>query len=210
MNNLTITGAVFKKIAPSLSDVIADQLATVAVAVCAKYDINTVQRFCAFIANCTVESGGFAVKTENLNYSFPRIYDIFKTHFKDQEESKLFVHKPEELANRVYADRNGNGNEPSGDGYEFRGGGFLQLTGRAMYQAYADYIAKTIDEAAELVRTDNYYALDSAAWCFAVVKQLNDEADKGDMKTICMRINGGLNGYPERLAAYAVAMKYYS
>lgn len=210
MSELKITGAILKSIVPALSQERANIMAEICNKVLPKYQINNVQRFCAFIANVAIESGGLQKKTESLNYSFPRIWDIFKKYFKDQEESKLFTKNSEKLANRVYCNRNGNGNEASGDGYTFRGGGFMQLTGREMFQAYANYLGISIKEAAEKVRTDDYYAMDSAAWFFSQVKKLNDEADAGEFKTICLRINGGLNGYEERVGLYKFAVDYFS
>ena len=99
----------------------------------------------------------------------------------------------------------GNGDAASGDGFRYRGGGFMQLTGKESYTAYAKFIEKEVGETADLVHSTDEYALDSACWEFAVDKKLNDEADRGEFVTITKRINGGTIGLEERQKYYARA-----
>ena len=107
------------------------------------YDINTPRRVAAFIAQCSHESGGFAVLQENLNYKPQALRRLFSKYFPDDAIAGQYCAKPnkqEAIANRIYANRMGNGDESSGDGYRFRGRGLIQLTGRSNYQNFADSI----------------------------------------------------------------------
>jgi putative chitinase len=99
----------------------------------------------------------------------------------------------------------GNGDSASGDGFRYRGGGYMQLTGKESYQHYASYIGKNVGETADLVRSTDEYALDSACWEFAIDKKLNDEADRGEFIAITKKINGGTIGLEERQKYYARA-----
>ena len=93
--------------------------------------INNDRRRAMLIGQCAHESAKFRTRFENLNYSAQGLWRIFKRHFQSEAETELFKRQPEKIANRVYANRNGNGNTASGDGWRFRGRGFLQLTGRS-------------------------------------------------------------------------------
>jgi len=176
----------------------------------AKYNLDNPKRLAAFIAQCAHESQEFTRKNENLNYRPQRLVDLWKARFPDLAFAQQYAGNPEKLANYLYANRMGNGNPESGDGYKYRGGGFLQLTGKDMYAKYAKHIGKGIELAATLVRTTDAGAMDSAAWVFAIEKKLLDEADKGDFITITKRINGGLIGQKEREAIYNKALKVLS
>lgn len=89
-----------------------------------KYEINTTNRAAGFLAQCGHESGGFKALQENLNYSAAALLKVFPKYFKSVEEAEKYARNPEKIANRVYADRMGNGNEESGDGYRYRGRGW--------------------------------------------------------------------------------------
>lgn len=177
-------------------------------AVLEKYGFNTPDRITIFLAQIGHESGNFTIKTESMNYTTPaRIVAIWPSRFNlDGSGGKLnannYIKDAKKLANTVYAGRMGNGDAASGDGYTYRGGGYLQLTGKESYAAYAKYIGKDIHEAAELVHTTEHYALDSAAWEFVVDKKLLDECDRGEFVTITKRINGGTIGLEDRKAHY--------
>lgn len=152
-----------------------------------------------FFAQTSHESGGFTVFTENLNYSAQGLQNIFGKYFPGTLEES-YARNPEKIANRVYADRMGNGNEASGDGWKYRGRGALQLTGKSNYQAFADYLKKPeIMTSPDLVAT--LYAFESAMFFF----------DKNKLWTICdkgvndaaileltKRINGGTHGLEDR------------
>ena len=169
-----------------------------------RYGINTIDRTLIFLAQTSHESGNFTIKTESMNYTTPeRIVAIWPSRFNlDGSAGKLdarkYIRNQELLANTVYSGRMGNGNAASGDGFKFRGGGYLQLTGRESYTNYAKYIGEDLDKTAELVHTTEHYALDSAAWEFCIDKKLLEQCDKNNFELITKRINGGLIGLKER------------
>ena len=201
-----------KKICPTLNADRASSISALINSVCPKYDINTPVRLHAFLAQIAHESGEFSIKTESMNYSTPeRIVAIWPSRFNLDGVGKLNAHdyikNAAKLGNEVYANRMGNGVPETGDGYRYRGGGFLQLTGKESYQHYANYIKKEVGETADLVRGTDEYALDSACWEYAIDKKLNDEADAKDFVTITKRINGGTIGLTERLKYYKLAQQ---
>jgi putative chitinase len=192
------------------AEIIVDLINTI----CPKYGIDTADKLHEFIAQIAHESGEFNIKKESMYYSTPAIIvDVWKSRFNlTGKDGKLnandYVKNPSKLANTVYSNRMGNGNFESNDGFNFIGGGFLQLTGRESYAAYAKYIGKEIFETANLVRTTDQYAFDSACWEFSIDKKLNDEAENDDFTTITKRINGGLIGQNERLKYYNRAKEH--
>lgn len=169
-----------------------------------RYGINTVDRALIFLAQIGHESGNFTIKTESMNYTTPeRIVAIWPSRFNltgegGKLDARKYIKNQELLANTVYSGRMGNGDAASGDGFKFRGGGYLQLTGRESYTHYAKYIGEDLDKTAELVHTTEHYALDSAAWEFCIDKKLLEHCDKHEFELITKRINGGLIGLKER------------
>jgi putative chitinase len=160
-----------------------------------------------FFAQTSHETGGFKAFSENLNYSAQGLQGIFGKYFPGTLEES-YARQPEKIANRVYADRMGNGNEASGDGWKFRGRGALQLTGKANYEAFAKYLGTNeVMENPDLVATK--YSFDSAMFFFeknklwAICdKGINDAA----ILELTKRINGGTHGLEDRkLKTY----KYY-
>jgi putative chitinase len=206
-----ITGEQLKKICKSITLQRANELAILISKSCPKYGIDTPIRLQAFVSQIAHESGEFTIKTENMNYTTPsRIVAIWSSRFNlDGSGGKLnandYAKNPQKLANTVYANRMGNGDFASGDGFRYRGGGYLQLTGKESYQAYAKYIGKEVGETADLVRSTEEYALDSACWEYAIDKKLNGMADKRDFVTITKRINGGTIGLAEREKYYKLS-----
>jgi len=206
-----ITGKQLKAICTTLKQERADEIAELMNKSFPKYKIDTPIRIQAFIAQVAHESGEFTIKTESLYYTTPeRICAIWPSRFNmDGSNKKLnahdYVKNQEKLANTVYANRMGNGDFASGDGFRYRGGGNMQLTGKESYEKYAKYVGKDVRETADLVRSTDEYALDSACWEFAIDKQLNDEADRGEFITITKKINGGTIGIEERQKYYARA-----
>ena len=160
-----------------------------------------------FFAQTAHETGGFKAFSENLNYSAQGLQGIFGKYFPGTLEES-YARNPEKIANRVYADRMGNGNEASGDGWKYRGRGALQLTGKANYKAFADYLGKPeIMETPDLVATT--YAFESAMFFFdknklwSICDQgINDAA----ILALTKRINGGTHGLEDRNAK---TKKYY-
>lgn len=162
-------------------------------------------RQAAFLANIIHESSGFTRLDENLNYtSEARLHEIFGHRFKKEGRLLSEIRGPEELANFVYANRMGNGDEASGDGWKFRGRGLIQLTGKANYAECGEQIGVDLVANPNLLKQPEY-AVKSAFW-FWMNKSLNLFADKKDIKTITLRINGGLNGLNKRTKLFERAM----
>jgi putative chitinase len=162
-------------------------------------EINTPLRQAAFIAQVAHESQGFSRFVENLNYRADRLLDVFGKYFTDSEAQE-FAHQPEKIANRVYANRLGNSDEASGDGWRYRGRGFIQLTGKDNYREAGKYLHLDLVGQPELVEGLEVGAR-VAAWYWAS-RNLNPYADRGQFDTITKRINGGLNGLLDRRAYY--------
>jgi putative chitinase len=168
------------------------------------YDINTPQRVSAFIAQCAHESGEFRFLKENLNYRAESLVRVWPRHFPNIDIAKQYAKKPEKIANKAYANRMGNGDESSGDGWKFIGRGLIQLTGRNNYQAFADSIETDIEDIPEYLQTFEG-AVQSACW-FWETNNLNRWADTGDIKEMTRRINGGFIGLDDRIKHYKHAL----
>ncbi|RDU62055.1 glycoside hydrolase [Helicobacter didelphidarum] len=164
-----------------------------------KYEINTLNRVCGFLAQCAHESGNFRCREENLNYSAQGLAKVFPKYFKDKDTNE-YARKPEKIANLVYANRMGNGDEASGDGYRYRGRGYIQLTGKENYTRFAKSIDRELSEAVEYCTSDEG-ALESALY-FWKRENLNKFCDNDDIKAMTKRINGGFNGLEERQKKY--------
>jgi len=168
------------------------------------YDINTPRRVAAFIAQCAHESGGFKFLKENLNYRAASLMKVWPRYFPTQEIANQYANKQEMIANRAYANRMGNGDEASGDGWRFCGRGLIQLTGRNNYQSFADSIETDINDIPEYLQTFEG-AVQSACW-FWENNSLNRWADAGDIVTLTKRINGGTLGLADRQKHYEHAL----
>ena len=168
------------------------------------YEINTPKRIAAFIAQCAHESGGFIFLSENLNYKAESLVKVFPKYFKDISMAKAYEKQPEKIANKIYADRMGNGNELSGDGYKYRGRGLIQLTGKTNYTWFAASLSISPEEAAEYMSTFEG-AAQSACW-FWETNKLNEWADKGDIEKMTKIINGGTIGLEDRKKHYEHAL----
>lgn len=160
-----------------------------------------------FIAQIDHETGNFKYSLENLNYSESRLLVIFKKYF-NKETAKLYARNPEKIANKVYANRMGNGNESSGDGWNFRGKGSLQLTGYENYKRFSKYINDNrILKNTDLVATEYY--LDSAIWYFKVnnIFLITNNISGDTIRKVTKKINGGYNGIEHRRK---LTKKYYN
>ena len=167
------------------------------------YQIDTPQRIAAFIAQCSHESGGFLVLKENLNYRAQSLRKIFPKYFPTDEIANEYANRPDKqaaIANRVYANRMGNGPEESGDGYRYCGRGLIQLTGKDNYFWFSASLEISPEEAAEYMQTFEG-AAQSACW-FWETNNLNQWADRGDILTLTKRINGGTIGLEDRIKHY--------
>ena len=161
-----------------------------------RYNITTVERVAAFLAQCGHESADFTVLKENLNYSAEGLSKVFPKRFPTVAAAQPYNRNPEKIANKIYADRMGNGPEASGEGFKFRGRGAIQLTGKENYSKFAASVGKTLDEAVSYCETLDG-AIESACW-FWNTNKLNDIADKNDIVTLTKRINGGTIGLEDR------------
>ena len=167
-----------------------------------KYNINSPLRISHFLSQIAHESNNFKALRENLNYSAEGLLKIFPKYFS-KDTASACARKPETIANIVYSNRMGNGDRASGDGYKFRGRGFLQLTGKDMYKAYGDYIEVDLINNPDFVATK--YALSSAAWFFqkkGLWKICDLGGDTETIKKLTRLINGGTNGLEDRIAKF--------
>jgi putative chitinase len=191
-----VAGLKLDKLKGHVPQVVIDSIPEVA----SKFGINTPLRVAHFLAQCGHESGGFKVTSENLNYSAKGLAGIFKKYFPTEAAATPYARQPQKIANKVYANRMANGSEASGDGYKFRGRGYIQLTGRDNYTQFGKAIGVDIPSNPDSVATT--YALASAAW-FWSKNGLNKLADAGASDTavtsITKRVNGGTIGLPDRI-----------
>ncbi len=164
------------------------------------YEINTTNRVAAFLAQTAHESGGYKALKENLNYRAVTLRKVFPKYFPTDELANAYAQKPEMIANRVYGNRMGNGDEASGDGFRYCGRGLIQLTGKQNYQNFADSIETPVEELPEFLATFEG-AIQSACW-FWETNNLNQWADSSDMLTLTKRINGGTIGLEDRIKHY--------
>lgn len=172
-----------------------------------EYEINSPKRIAAFLAQCAHESGEFTIIAENLNYKPEALVKIFGKYFDLSTAQKYCAlpNKQEAIANRIYANRMGNGNEQSGDGWRYRGRGLIQLTGKSNYSQYAKSLEINLEDAVKQLGTVEG-CVQSACW-FWKTNKLNQWADKGDIITLTKRINGGTIGLEDRIKHYKHALE---
>ena len=162
------------------------------------YEINTPLRVAHFIAQCAHESGNFVFIKENLNYKAASLQKIFSKYFPTAELAAQYANKPEKIANRIYANRMGNGPETSGDGFRYCGRGLIQLTGKDNYTFFAGSLNIPVEEASDYLATFEG-AAQSACW-FWEQNNLNRFADANDTKGLTRAINGGYIGLDDRIS----------
>jgi putative chitinase len=165
---------------------------------------DNVKRIASFLAQTAHESGGFNFIRENLNYSADGLQKVFPKYFPNADTANAYARQPEKIANKVYANRMGNGDEASGDGYRYCGRGLIQVTGKNNYTKYAAAVQKELVDAVTYLET-TAGAVSSAGW-FWGANNLNDYADKDDIIGMTKRINGGTNGLDDRTALYKTAL----
>lgn len=166
----------------------------------ATYEINTTNRRAGFLAQCGHESNGFTIFKENLNYSSDGLLKIFPKYFKNMESTLSYARKPEKIANKVYANRMGNGDELSGDGWKFSGRGAIQLTGRSNYSEFAKFKNVSIDDVVKYLETIEG-SIESALWYWKT-RNLNSFCDADDIVGMTKKINGGTIGLEDRKKHY--------
>lgn len=184
-----------QEVFPNAKEEILDAIVSGQNVLAEDYEINTPMRLAHFLAQTAHESGGFRLTEENLNYSAQRLTEVFPKYFRNVDASS-YARKPEKIASRVYANRMGNGDEASGEGWKYRGRGLIQLTGKSNYTRFANFLDFSLDDVDEFMKTPEG-ALESAAW-FWYENDLNQLADKDDISAVTKKINGGTNGIEER------------
>ena len=166
-----------------------------------QFNITNSFRLTHFLAQVAHESGNFRFVRENLNYSTEGLLKVFPKYF-DRNTAPLYARKPEQIANIVYESRMGNGNRNTGDGWRFRGRGFLQVTGRTNYKAFSDYIGDAnIMINPDLIATK--YPLTSAGWFFEKNKLwaiCDQGVDLATIRRVSQRVNGGFHGISDRVS----------
>ena len=165
-----------------------------------KYDIETPVRQAMFLSQLAHESGNFRFVKENFNYSINGLRAVFHKYFPDDNIASKYARQPEKIANRVYANRMGNGDEASGDGWKYRGRGLIQLTGKTNYAVFSLNADNNALLEPDLV-SEPELAVTSAGW-FWDTNGLNKLSDTGDVRAVTQRINGGFNGLVDREAKY--------
>ena len=172
-----------------------------------RFGINTTLRLAHFLSQCGHESAGFKAVSENLNYSAQGLKRVFPKYFP-ANLNESYARKPEKIASRVYGGRMGNGPEATGEGFKFRGRGYIQLTGKNNYRRFSDFIGEDLVANPDLVATK--YPLTSAGFFFHS-NNLWSICDKGATDAVVTeltkRINGGTNGLADRIAKFK---KFYS
>ena len=201
----SVTSSKFKldKLKGHVPDAVIAQIPDTA----AKFNITTPLRLAHFLAQCGHESGGFKAVSENVNYSADGLKKIFGKYFPGNL-NESYARQPEKIASRVYADRMGNGNEASKDGYKFRGRGYIQLTGKSNYTNFTKFIGEDCIANPDLVATK--YPLASAAFFFDSNKLwaiCDKGADTATVTAVTKRVNGGTIGLDDRIKHFK---EYYS
>lgn len=166
-------------------------------ATAAEFGITSNLRLAHFLAQCALESTGFTATVENLNYSAGRIPQIFGKYFKNVDPA-AYAHNPQKLGSRVYANRMGNGDEASGDGFRFRGRGYIQLTGKNNYTSFSSFVGEDCVANPDLVATK--YPLASAAFYFSSNK-IWLICDQGASDATVRKVSAAVNGNPPNAVA---------
>lgn len=220
-----ITGAVLLKVCyqKKLHATRAEKIANLLMGICPLYGIDTADIMHEFLANLLHECKEFTDYEESLNYKSEALISEFGRHRISVEDAWRYgrndKHPADQKAigNLIYGGHWGLknlGNTDLHDGFNLRGSGPIQMTGRGNLSAFAKWmekkfaVKKTVEEWAESLRTNDEYAIHSACWIFAISKSLIDEAVNDQMKTIVLRINGGLMGLDDRMTYYDLCKKY--
>lgn len=183
------------KLSTKVPQVVLDQIP----AIMEKFGVTNPLRLCHFLSQCGHESGHFKFVIENLNYSADGLKKVFPKYFPTIEVASKYARQPEKIANKVYGNRMGNGDESTGDGFKFRGRGYIQLTGKDNYAAFDKFVDDDIMANPDLVATK--YPLTSAAFFFHK-NNLWSVCDRGHSDDVVLavtkRVNGGTHGLADR------------
>ena len=200
----SVSGLKLERLKGHIPDSVISQIPETA----AKFGIDTPLRLAHFLAQCGHESGGFKATQENLNYSASVLKGIFSKYFKEAGLAEQYQRNPQKIASRVYGGRMGNGPESTGEGYKFRGRGYIQLTGKDNYTAFGKAINEDMTANPDKVAT--HYPLLSAAWFFSkngLHKLADGGATDAVVTQITKRVNGGTIGLPDRIKHFK---EYYN
>ncbi|WP_170107588.1 glycoside hydrolase family 19 protein [Photobacterium lipolyticum] len=162
-----------------------------------RFGITTKLRVAHFLAQVAHESAEFSAVSENLNYSANALRTVFGNYFLTEQQAQDCARKPEVIANIVYSNRMGNGDQESGDGWRYRGRGLIQLTGNNNYQSFKKCVDVDVVTDPDLVAKDPSLAVASACW-FWQTNNINRYADRDDLNKVTRLINGGTNGLHQR------------
>jgi putative chitinase len=175
-----------------------------------EFGITSNLRLAHFLAQCALESNNFTAVVENLNYRAARLMEVFPKYFRGIDTAP-YANNPQKIGNRVYANRMGNGNEASGDGFKFRGRGYIQLTGRNNYTSFTTFVGEDCVANPDLVATK--YPLASAAFFFKsnnIWAICDRGADDGTVTQVTKAVNGGTHGLADRLQNFKTFMRALS
>lgn len=167
-------------------------------AAAAEFNITSNLRLAHFLAQCALESMNFTAVVENLNYSAQRLLQVFPKYFKNVDVN-AYARNPQKIGSRVYANRMGNGDEASGDGFKYRGRGYIQLTGKNNYTSFSKFVGEDCVANPDLVATK--YPLASAAFFFNsnnIWAICDQGASDAVVTSVTKRVNGGTHGLAER------------
>ena len=176
----------------------------------AEFGITTNLRLAHFLAQCALESMGFTATVENLNYRAARLMEVFPKYFRGVDTA-AYANNPQKIGNRVYANRMGNGDEASGDGFKFRGRGYIQLTGKNNYTSFSKFVGEDCVANPDLVATK--YPLASAAFYFNsnnIWSICDQGASDATVTKVTKAVNGGTHGLSERLQNFKRFMQALS
>lgn len=168
-----------------------------------KYEINTKNRIAGFLAQCAVESVEFTVLEENLNYGPQSLMRTWPHYFLSPVVANQYAHQPEKIANHVYANRYGNGNEASGDGWKYRGRGAIQTTFYDNYKVFAIFIGLSLGQTVAYCETLPG-AVESACFYWKMHK-INEDCDNDDVESMTHKINPAYLGLEQRRMYYEKA-----
>ena len=209
---MTILPITLTKICPSVKGEKAIKVANALNEVCPSYGIDKPTIMHEFLANLLEESWEFGHFVESLNYRAVRLMEVWPSRFPTMAIAMQYANNPQKLANKVYGGRMGN-IQPN-DGWDFRGSGPIQLTGRDTMTMFTVYLNKrlgtkyTLQQVAEFLRTDMTIGMHSSCWFFAIYKKLIPFALTDNMKEVVKRINGGLTNFAQRNSYYNQCKKY--
>ncbi|MBO9635953.1 MAG: hypothetical protein J7578_22815 [Chitinophagaceae bacterium] len=211
MKNELITPAIFRMICRKQGRSDPELISNLINTICPLYGMSKLILH-EFLANVLYESDEFTRYEENLHYSASRLVQVWPLRFRTIQEALPYANNPQKLAVKVYGGRMGN-TDPM-DGWDFRGSGPIQMTGKDNFTQFASWmdrkfnITRTEREWAQLLRKDDEAGLHAACWIFSIAKGLNDEAIRDEMRFIIKKINGGYNGLDERMKYYEACKRF--